>query len=746
MTYLEKIIEIQNECTDLESFLDRTVIMVAESLNAEVCSIYLFNETTNFLTLRATHGLSKDSVGRIMLHEGEGLVGTVFKESAPICLTDASKNKNYKFFSYAGEEPFDAFLAMPILRAVERIGVLVVQRGQEYPFSKQEIINMKRLTVQLASATETVRALFQIKEFPETEEVIHNEFMIKGHSASDGYARGPSVQFRRRPVEHILKHNRKSLQGVGTSDDLKLALTKTTGELKQLQVAIGEKLPEVASLIFESHMMMLKDSSFTGGMFEKIEVGIPANRAIAETANKYIKMFESSSHDYMKEKAKDVEDLALRLLLNISKDKASSETSWNGRILIARELLPSDILKVTLENVAGIIQVGGGLTSHISLLVRSLNIPMVIIDDITLLRIPDGEILLLDAYCSTVFVNPSTEVIDTFKEREKVRKIAEDQKEQMSEKTLMLDNTPVRLMANINLLSELDLALDLKAEGVGLYRTEFPFLIRQALPTEEEQYSIYTKLFKRMSEHDVTIRTLDAGGDKVLSFFDDAGEANPALGLRSTRLTLRYREVFNQQIRAILRAGATSSSIRIMFPMISSLDEFFEAKQIVLNCINDLETEGITIPRTPEIGMMVELPAVLEIIDELAQEVDFFSIGTNDFIQYTLAADRTNERVSDYYCPHHPAILRGLKRIADAAIRHNTPCSVCGEMAHDTRFVPFFIGIGIRQLSIDPHYMPDVQKCIMKHSSATTENYAHQLLNKSSINEIEALLVQPCKN
>ncbi len=311
----------------------------------------------------------------------------------------------------------------------------------------------------------------------------------------------------------------------------------------------------------------------------------------------------------------------------------------------------------------------------------------------------------------------------------------------MADKTLLLDGQPVTLLANINLLSELDLALDLKAEGVGLYRTEFPFLIRQTLPSEDEQFSVYTKLFKRMSSHDVTIRTLDAGGDKVLAYFDDAGEPNPALGLRSTRLTLRYREIFDQQIRAILRAGANASSMRIMFPMISSLDEFVEAKQSVLKCVDDLRNEGITLSTAPAVGMMVELPAVLEIIDELAHEADFFSIGTNDFIQYMLAADRTNDRVSEYYCPHHPAVLRGLRRIADAAIRHNIPCAVCGEMAHDIRYIPFFIGIGIQRLSIDPHYLPEVQKCIMTYSTETAEKYAAQLLDKSSIKQIEALLI-----
>jgi phosphotransferase system enzyme I (PtsP) len=250
---------------------------------------------------------------------------------------------------------------------------------------------------------------------------------------------------------------------------------------------------------------------------------------------------------------------------------------------------------------------------------------------------------------------------------------------------------------------------------------------------------------QRMHDHDITIRTLDAGGDKVLAYFDDAGEPNPALGLRSTRLTLRYREIFDHQIRAILRAGANAASVRIMFPMISALDEFTEAKSRVTKCIDDLANEGIKMAAKPQIGMMVELPAVLEIIDDLAAEADFFSIGTNDFIQYMLAVDRTNERVADYYCPHHPSVLRGLKRIAVAALRHNIQCAVCGEMAHDPRYIPFFLGIGIRRLSLDPHYLPEVQKCVMGYSTESAEKYADLLLAKSSIKEIESLLIKPAE-
>ncbi len=741
MTDISEVTALLADSPDLQGFLDRAVTMVAEHLATDVCSIYLYDDDERTLTLSATHGLSPDAVGKITLKNGEGLVGKALKELRPICVANASHNPDYKFFPDVGEEAYDAFLAVPIRKGIEKVGVLVAQRDQRHLFNHTEVMAMRALTAQLATAIETVRALRQAAQptvpSPASQA---KSFFVKGSSASPGFAHAKSVIFARRPVERILKQNQGETQGVGKAEDLERSLTATTKQLEELQIGLGEKLPEVASLIFEAHMMMLKDSTFTGQMFDRIAEGLPASRAIAETAGGYIATFEASEHDYMQEKARDVEDLALRLLSNLSETDDAGKTDWRGRIVIVRELMPSDILKITLEEVAGIVQVSGGLTSHISILVRSLDIPMVIADDLHLMSVPDGEPILLDADAGAVFVNPSDEVLGTFHERERVRETVATQKSRMAEKTQMQDGEPVKLLANINLLSELDLALELKAEGVGLYRTEFPFLIRQALPSEDEQFAVYARLLERMRDHDATIRTLDAGGDKVLAYFDDAGEANPALGLRSTRLTLRHREIFDQQLRAILRAGADVATLRIMFPMIASLDEFIEARRRVFDCLKELEEETGKSIRTPQIGMMVELPAVLQIIDEFAEEADFFSIGTNDFIQYMLAADRTNDRVAEYYCPHHPSVLRGLKRIADAAIKHDIPCAVCGEMAHDIRYVPFFLGIGIRRLSVDPHYLPEVQECVMQWSTETAKAYADGLLTNHSIKAIEKLL------
>jgi phosphotransferase system enzyme I (PtsP) len=307
----------------------------------------------------------------------------------------------------------------------------------------------------------------------------------------------------------------------------------------------------------------------------------------------------------------------------------------------------------------------------------------------------------------------------------------------MQPNTHTRDGARIELFANINLLTELDLANDLKAEGIGLYRSEFPFIVRSAFPSEEEQRIVYSRLFNAMQDKPVYIRTLDIGGDKVLPYLNIPAEDNPELGLRSIRFSLRHRDIFDQQLRAILRSGVHSAQLGIMFPMISSIDEFLAARQAVLSARDALETEGLSFHRDPAIGAMVETPALVHIIDELAREVDFLSIGTNDFIQYLLAVDRTNESVASYFQPHHPSVLRALAHIVNVARRYETPISVCGEVAHQKDFIPFLIGIGVRRLSVDPQFLPATQKQIRKIDTGCAQAYAKHALTVSTLSEMK---------
>ena len=416
---------------------------------------------------------------------------------------------------------------------------------------------------------------------------------------------------------------------------------------------------------------------------------------------------------------------------------------YKGGIIIVQELYPSELLKLSSQGIQGIILLSGGITSHLSILARSLEIPLVITETPQLLRLPADTQIFLDAEEGFIHVDPPKSVLDLFekirtqKEKAGARKLPSAVARKTLTKTK--DGTRVQLLANVNLLSDLTHARAAAAQGVGLYRTEFPFIVRSDFPTEEEQYIVYKKVVDALDGQELTFRTLDIGGDKILSYYDYGKEQNPFLGMRSIRFSLKHKDVFVQQVRAILRAGV-DADLKIMFPMISSLDEFLDAKAVVLECIKDLSREGIVCHKKPGIGLMIELPAVMEIIDDLAREADFFSIGTNDFVQYMLAVDRTNEKVAEFYLPHHPSILRSLKKVVDAADGHGREVSICGDMAHDERYVLYLLGIGLRRFSLDSSYIPRIRAVIGGIDLGEAAEKTARLLRCNKIEDIDRLL------
>ncbi len=721
---------------DIQNFLQKTVELVAGHLSATVSSIYLYDDQTEEIVLRATVGLNPEAVGRIRMRPGEGLVGTVMITQEPVCEGAAGQNPAFKYFEAAGEERFQSFLGVPIYKGIENIGVLVVQHENPDYFDDIDVMTLKATASQLASAIENARLLmnFHVMSDPSTTPAILEKLkFIKGQIACPGFAFGTSALFGK---SHgwLLREDFEDLDSY-TPADYHRAFQITLEQLQELQTRFSERLPESASLIFSAHFMMLKDPRFHQEILHQMESGMSPPRAVQSVARRYIAMFSSSPYMYLREKVSDIEDLAGRLLENLMRRNSGPSLPLRNRIVIARELYPSDILKLASEDVQGIIVVSGGITSHVSILARSMKIPAIIADQPELLQIPEDTPILMDADMGNIYVAPTREIVERFEQRNRIRSESLSFTRSMSSSTYTRDGERVVLLANINLLSELSLAKNLKAEGIGLYRSEFPFIVRSGFPSEEEQVVLYKKLMEDMPEKEITIRTLDIGGDKILSYSNAIGEANPELGLRSIRFSLSNPHIFEQQIRAILRAAAYSRSIQIMFPMISSLDEFREARSIVTNCIHSLIRSGLPHHDSPRIGMMIELPSVIEIIDDLVEEVDFFSVGTNDFVQYMLAVDRTNEKVARYYQPYHPSVLRGLARIAEAALSRGKPISVCGELAHEPEYIWFFIGIGIRRLSVDPQFLPTVQKTIHRLKVSDTVEYARRLLSRATLRE-----------
>lgn len=727
------------DTANLEAFLQKIVGMISEHMGCEVCSIYLFYEDAAELVLKATKGLNPDSIGKVKLKIGEGLTGLALKELRHICERKASSNPNFKHFPGIGEENYESFLAIPILRGNTRIGVMVIQNAQSDYFTEEDIKVLRAITSQLANTIETAKLLMSLNERKQSAQELNGApelKFIQGRVGSEGVSLAEAVVLDYEKSRALFFQSKSDTRC--TLPDFFQAVRTTELQLEGLQKQIEEKLSDVASLIFTAQILMLKDRAFIDGIVKLIHQGQDPAEAIRSVIKKYVDRFNQIPNAYLREKSHDVEDIGQRLLRNLI-GAAEITNEYSGCIIIAKELFPSDILKLSSQGVQGIILLSGGVSSHLAILARSLLIPLVIADRKELLNLPPKTKILLDAETGNIYINPSDKILAPFEDREEARIKLKNIKHAPAVPTKTKDGTKITILSNINLFSDLKVARELHAEGIGLYRTEFPFIVRSDFPSEEEQFVIYKRLVDGMAGKEITFRTLDIGGDKVLSYYNFEKEENPFLGIRSIRFSLRHKDIFTQQIRAILRAGV-GADIRIMFPMISSLDEFCEAREIVFACMQTMEKEKIAYQKNVSIGMMVELPSVLEIIDELAEEADFFCIGTNDFIQYMLAVDRTNEKVADFYLAHHPAVLRAIRRIVEAAAACKKDVSICGDMIQDEKYIPFFLGIGIRKISLDCRYLPKIRDTIAGVDLNKAKKHAEMILSKNRLNDIAKLL------
>ncbi len=725
----------------VEDFLTKITDMVTVHMSCEVCSIYLYYQDSGELILKATKGLNQSSINNVHMKIGEGLTGLSLKEKRPICEGQAKNNPNFRFFPGIGEERFESFLAVPILRGSVEIGVMVVQSERKNYFTSDDIQIFRAITSQLATVIETARLLMTLNDLNQPTKVIKPKSdlkFIKGKIGSEGvvYAGVVILGSELTDIGRMVKPEQSHL---GEADFYK-AVTTTQQQLEDLQKQIETSLFDVAGMIFTAQALMLKDKGFNDAIVQLIRSGQGAPQAVAAVVDDYVAKFSRIADSYLRDKIYDVKDVGRRLLENLT-GEVHHHMDYAGKIVIAQELLPSDALKLFSLKVGGIILLSGGATGHVAILSRSLNIPLVIADEPALLQLTDDTPVLLDAAMGYIHVTPEDDVKNKVLARQELDANIATLKSYIKDNPTTADGVPVRLMANINLLGDLKAANEFKADGVGLYRTEFPFLIRSDFPSQEEQYLIYRKLIEGMPGKSITIRTLDIGGDKVLAYFDYAKEDNPFLGLRSIRFSLRHADVFAVQIKAVLRAAA-GYDVRLLFPMISSMDEFLQAKNIVQVCADELKREGEEFNEHVPLGVMVELPSIVEIIDDIAQEADFFSIGTNDLVQYTIGVDRTNDKVSDMYLPYHPSVVRSLKRVAVAAHKYGKEVSVCGDMAHESKYMPLLLGLGLTHLSMDARYLPKANEHVARLNYAQCQRLADDILKKSQIAQIAQILEQ----
>lgn len=727
--------------SSMGDFLKTVVRTLQKHMQADACSIFLQDESSGDLVLKSTVGLADLGRDEVRLKPGEGITGLAFKELRPLLIHDARSSHHYKFVPGLNEEHFNAILAVPIVRGQEKVGVIVVHHKRRDFFDAQDVKALKAIGSQLAATLENAKLLMEIQErkensspLPAPKAPIRKEF-FKGRGASEGIALGKAVVLGHSSDE--IAETLDSASYRTTLEDFETALKNAESQLESLQKEMESKFADVASLIFSTHILMLRDDGFSGSMARLIKTGTPPATAVMTVVNQYVQIFSASQNARLAEKVQDVKDLGHRLLRNLNTDEVQ-DGDYSGQIVVAQELLPSELIKISAQHAEGLLLFGAGASAHVSILAKSLGIPVIFTDDEDFSAIRDQDFLILDGYQGSVFLNPSPKI------EEQYRGLKSGQSTSTAEtgvraRTLTLDGVEIKILANINLLSDLRIAKKFQAAGIGLYRSEFPFIIRNNFPSEEEQFVVYRKLLDEMEGREVVLRTLDVGGDKVLSYLPNGGESNPFLGLRAIRFSLKNKDIFHNQLRAMLRAGH-QRELRIMFPLISSLDDFLEAKEEVLVCQKQLREEKIPHCENPLVGAMVELPSAVEVANELAREADFLSVGSNDLVQYLLGVDRTNEAVSSLYVAQHPAVLRALQRVIRAAVNHDTSVSICGELAADPTLIPFLIGAGLKKLSVNPKLIPQVQKAVESYSFRECLVIAEKALSLGTIKEVREFL------
>ncbi len=761
VTTLEDINTLILQSHDLDETLNNIVALVARRTEAEVCSIYLLDEHGTTLRLSATRGLSAKSVGLVTMSLGEGLTGLVAEEGRVVAVEEAQDHPRYRYFQETGEEQFHSFLGLPLLDRKKTIGVLVIQTRAPRTFNSEEISALSAIAFQVAFIVINARLLDFIhqKEHeaqtfalalersrqalqPVTEPSPNSqENPLRGTVAYPGLASGPAhVMVDSGGFVDFLEEDQVDPEE--ERQRIEQALEKTRIQTIFLEKRVAERLSPDDASIFHTHLMILEDRAFLQRIQQQIEEHHCAAYALKTVVDHYISAFERMDDPYLRERAADMKDIGRRLAINLSGREDQVLHLKHPGILIAKELLPSDMAALDHEQILGIVTESGEKNSHAVIMAKALGIPALVGVKGVVKRIAPEETVILDANSGLLYVSPPTAIIEEYSRLEEEARLEVHRLEEFSQlPAITKDGTSVVLRANIGLISDMAIAQRNGAEGVGLYRTEFPYMIRGEFPTREEQYRLYARVVEEFGGQPVTIRTLDIGGDKGLPYFSPPPEENPFMGWRSVRVSLDNRDIFRTQIEAILMA-ACHGPVKLLFPMISGLGEIRACKEVIAEARQNLSAEGLKFAQKIPVGVMIEVPAAVTMAGQLAKEVDFFALGTNDLIQYMLAADRNNPLVNKYYDPLHPAILQVLHEVTKVACKQKKGLCLCGEMATDPAHFLLLLGMGIREFSMAAPFIPRIKAFLRDLSLSTAEKTAKKALTMTDSTQIRNYLQQ----
>ena len=740
---LRKIVQEVNSAKDLKTALGIIVLRVKEAMGSQVCSVYLLDPETNRFVLMATEGLNKRSIGKVSMAPNEGLVGLVGTREEPLNLENAADHPRYRYFAETGEERFASFLGAPIIHHRRVVGVLVIQQKERRQFDEGEEAFLVTMSAQLAGVIAHAEATGSIRGLGRQGKGIQ-EAKFVGVPGSPGAAVGTAVVML--PPADLDVVPDKTVTDIDA--ELKLfnnALEGVRSDMRTLSAKLATQLRPEERALFDVYLMMLDDAALGGEVVEVIKTGQWAQGALRQVVGEHVNRFELMDDAYLRERASDVKDLGRRLLAYLQEARQLSLVYPDNTILVSEELTPAMLGEVPEGKLAGLVSVLGSGNSHVAILARAMGIPTVMgLVDLPYSKV-DGIQMIVDGYKGDVYTNPSDvlrkQYADVVEEERQLAQGLDALRELPCETT---DGHRMPLWVNTGLLADVARAQQRGAEGVGLYRTEVPFMINQRFPSEKEQLAIYREQLAAFHPLPVTMRSLDIGGDKALSYFP-IKEDNPFLGWRGIRVTLDHPEIFLVQTRAMLKASEGLNNLRILLPMISGIHELEEALHLIHRAWGEVRDEGTDVPMPP-VGVMVEIPAAVYQTKELARQVDFLSVGSNDLTQYLLAVDRNNPRVADLYDYLHPAVLQALQHVVTAAHAEGKPVSICGEMAGDPAAAVLLMAMGFDSLSMNATNLPKVKWMLRQISMGKSKEMLAQVMEIDNPQVIHSTLHLALKN
>ncbi len=735
---LRSIIQEVNSARDLDQALSIIVSRIRDAMGVDVCSIFLTDEHQQQHVLMATQGLQADSVGKVRLDFKTGLISLVAARAEPLNLADAQVHPNYHHSDKAGMEIFHSFLGVPIIHHRKILGVLVVRQKRIERFDEDHENFLITMSAQLAGAMAHAKASGETDLLLKQHDRKHDARPLQGLPGAPGVAIGTAVHiYPSTDLDAIPDRKVTNIQA--EIDAFHHALASVKQDLTTLSNRLREVLPSEERRLFDAYLLMLDSHSLRGATAARIMEGNWAAGALRATIEEQVKVFMDMDDAYLRERAEDLRELARRILHYLLRDVQYKRDFPEHTVLVGEEITAPMLGEVPTERLRGIVAARGSRTSHVAILARALGIPAVMgAEDLPVQRI-DGSVIIADGYNGNVYISPPLHVITEFERLSKEEAaLAADLLRLADVPSETQDGKSIPLYANTGLLADITPSLNTGADGIGLYRTEFPFMIRQRFPGEEEQMRIYRQVLHAFAPKPVVLRTLDIGGDKSLPYFP-IKEDNPFLGWRGIRITLDHPEIFLVQVRAMLRASAGMDNLYILLPMISRVAELDDAITLIRRAHSELNEEGNMLAM-PKIGAMIEVPSAVYQAANLARRADFLSIGTNDLTQYLLAVDRNNARVAELYDTLHPAVLQAVYNTIRSSHQENKPVSVCGEMASDPIAAALLVGMNIDSLSMSTASLNRVKWVIRNLTQERAREYLQAVLLLEDASEVRSYM------